>query len=913
MRGRLTTIVAAAAMFALGALAPSAQAAFGIESFEGSLNGPDGLPQLQAGAHPDLTTTIRFNTTPIEGGINLVEDNVKDAEVKLPPGFVGNPTAAAVCEQGDLLGEGYAASCPIDSQIGIAELFLEGGENPFPVPLYNTVPPPGVAAQFGFNFSSVRAFIDSKLVPDPAAPGGYTLESDSIRISQGLPLNGITLTLWGVPAEPSHDPQRSEVGGVSVGVASPGTRLAFLDNPTSCPGTPGSFSLESDSWQEPGLFHQAAFDHDPSGDPLTIQGCEDVPFEASIRAQPTSHEADSPSGLGVTVTVPQNQNPDGLASADLKSASVTLPEGMAINPASAGGLASCSNSQIGLGSDAPSSCPDGSKIGKVEVDTPLLSHPLEGSVYLARQGENKFGSLLAIYLALEDPLSGTVVKLPGKVATGAGGRVTASFEDTPQVPFETLSVNFFGGPRAPLRTPASCGTYTTTAQFTPWSGTTPVDTGDSFRITSGPGGSACPGGAFDPKLEAATSSPVAGDLTSFALKLTRADGTQELGTISATLPPGLLGSLKGIPYCPEAALASIPRSEGTGAAEVAAPACPSASQVGTVSVGAGAGPSPFYVDTGRAYLAGPYKGAPLSLAIVTPALAGPFDLGNVVVRAALEVDPETTQITAVGDPLPTILSGIPLDLRTVLVTIDRPQFLRNPTSCGTEQVSSKIGGTAGAVAEPTAGLLVTGCAELDLSPKLSLRLGGRTKRAQSPSLSAVLSVPAGQANLKRVEVVLPESEFIDNAHIGNVCTRPEFAAEACPADSVLGTASAQTPLLDGPLHGKVYLRSNGGARKLPDLVVRLTGQIDVTLVGYIDSVRRKGSEVSRLRTTFAAVPDAPVSRFVLKLAGGRRGLLQNNTDICRSTEPAVVRMSGQNGRTRDFEAPIATGCKAKGH
>lgn len=907
MRGRLSMILAATTLLALGASAPSAQA-FGIAGFEGSLAGSGGQPLLQAGAHPDLTTTTQFSTTPVEGGGSEVDGNVKDIEVKLPPGFVGNPTLAATCSQADLLGEGFAASCPVDSQIGVVELAFEGRTSTEQKPLFNMVPPPGVAAQFAFNFNGVRAFIDSKVLSDPAAPGGYEVESDSLHVPQGLAISTIALTVWGVPADASHDPQRYGIGAFEVGVDSPALRLPFLDNPTSCSGAPSSIGLESDSWQEPGIFHQANFDHDPSGNALTFSGCESVPFEASIQAQPTSHEADSPTGLGVTVTVPQNQNPDGLASADLRGASVTLPEGMTINPASAGGLASCSNAQIGLGGDAAATCPDESKIGNVEVVTPLLSHPLKGGVYLARQGENKFGSLLAIYLALEDQSSGTVVKLPGKVATGAGGRLTASFEDAPQLPFESFQVNFFGGPRAPLRNPGSCGTYDTTAQFTPWSGTAPVNSSDSFRITSGPGGSACPGGSFDPKLEAATASPIAGGFTPFVLRLSRADGTQELGAITATLPEGLLGSLRGIPYCPEAALAAVPRAEGTGAAELAAPACPAASQVGTVSVGAGAGSSPFYVNTGKAYLAGPYKGAPLSLAIVAPALAGPFDLGNVVVRTALQVSPETTQITAVSDPLPTILSGIPLDLRSVAVSIDRGDFLRNPTSCGPQQVTSTITGTGGATASPSAGLLVTNCAELGFSPKLSLRLSGKTRRAQDPALEAVLSAPPGQADIKRVQVVLPKSEFIDNAHIGDVCTRPQFAAEQCPDSSRLGTALARTPLLDQPLSGNVYLRSNGAARKLPDLVVRLQGQIDATLVGYIDSVRHKGSEVSRLRTTFANVPDAPVSQFVLKLAGGDLGLLENNTDLCRSKQPATVKMTAHNGSTRNLTVPIATSC-----
>jgi hypothetical protein len=616
------------------------------------------------------------------------------------------------------------------------------------------------------------------------------------------------------------------------------------------------------------------------------------------------------------VHVPQNENPGGLASASLEDAKVVLPDGMTISPSSASGLEACSRSQVDLEGPGPAACPQGSKIGAVEIDTPLLERPLKGGVFLARQLENKFGSLLAIYLAVSDPQTGVVIKLPGKIETGPNGQVIATFDENPQLPFEDLQVEFFGGPRASLTTPAACGTYTTQAEFAPWSGTASVSSTSSFQITSGPNGSPCPNGGFDPKLSAGTTNPVAGRYSPFVLNLSREDGTQQLSTITADLPKGLLGKLAGIPYCADAALAGVSEAEGTGAAQLANPSCAVASQVGSVSVGAGAGPSPFYVNTGKVYLAGPYKGAPLSLAIVTPALAGPFDLGNVVVRSALQVNPETTQITAVTDPLPTILHGIPLDLRSVAVSINREGFTLNPTSCEPMEVTSTIGGTGGGVAHPSSHFQVGSCEALGFAPKLALSLKGGTTRAKNPALKAVLTAPSGQANIRKVQTILPKSVFIDSRHVNNPCTRVQFAAgagngSACPAKSILGKATAYSPLLSEPLTGKVYFRSNGGERKLPDLVASLGGQIHVNLVGFIDSVKQKGTQGSRVRNTFAAVPDAPVSRFVLELQGGKKGLIQNSTNLCKSTNEATVKMNGQNGKAHEFETVVEpTSCGA---
>ena len=906
MTRRLIAAIATGAIALTVGVAP-ASASFGITAFGGSLKTPAGQPLLQAGAHPDVTTSISFATTPDENDQPSPDGNVKNIDVNLPPGLIGNPSATPKCTQVGLAGSGFAADCPAETQVGVARVTVYfSGPFTAPYAAYNLDPPPGVAAQFGVNVAGVLVFINAGV---SSRDGIYSVEAVASNVSQGLALGDNSLTLWGVPAASVHDGERVPRGGFfptepSQATPSSAEKRPLMSNPTACSGAPLQTTAKADSWQQAGLFHEAGFDHDGEGNPLLIEGCENVPFAASIKARPTTQAADSPTGLTVDLTIPQNENPTGLRSADLKKAVVTLPAGMAVNPASASGLGACSAAQIDLGGNDAARCPDNSKIGSVAITTPLLTNPLQGSVYLAKQGENKFGSLLAMYIAVDDPSSGVVIKLPGRIqADPASGRVTASFDENPQVPFEKLHLELFGGPRASLITPPACGTYSTTAELSPWSGTAPLSTSDSFQVTSGPGGGPCPSGQFDPKLEAGTTNPIAGTHSPFVLRVNREDGTQQLGSITTTLPKGLLGKLKGVPYCPEEALAGISTTEGSGIAQLAAPSCPAASRVGSVAVGAGAGPSPLNVDTGRAYLAGPYKGAALSLAIVTPALAGPFDLGNVLVRTALRVDPATAQITAKSDPLPTILHGIPLDLREIRVNVDRPGFTLNPTSCESMQVTSTITSVGGTNATPSDRFQVADCERLGFTPKLALKLKGATERGAYPALRAVLSAKKGHANIDRVQVALPHSAFLAQEHIRTICTRVQFAADACPKASIYGYARATTPLLDQALQGPVYLRSS--SNPLPDLVAALHGQIDIDLSGRIDSVN------GGIRTTFQSVPDSPVSKFVLSMKGGRKGLLVNSRNLCAGVNRAMVEIDGQNGKTADQRPALGSACGKK--
>jgi hypothetical protein len=905
MRGRPLILLAALAvafLFALGT--GSAAAAFGIVNFDGETTAnAAGDPATQAGSHPFATTTeMQFTANE---GTGLPEASFKDLVVELPPGLTGNPNAVPKCSLAEFaggLGLG-AAACSDSTAIGVSTL-----ESPLfgvlSAPVYNLDPAPGEPARFGFKVLTAEIFLDASI----RTGGDYGTTITISNSSQGLPVIGTSLTLWGVPADPSHDEERGsclQLFGGPNGELCPSEAPVrpFLSMPTSCSG-PLATTLHANAWGEP-EFKTASFQsHDSADNPVGVDGCDRLSFTPFVTTD-VGNAADSPTALGVDVHVPQsNEDPDGLVASHLKTSAVTLPVGMAINPAAAGGLVACSQAQFGLNDDSPVTCPDASKLGSAEIVSPLLATPLTGSIYFAEQRNNPFGSELAIYVVTV--AEGVAIKLAGQVEPDpATGQLRTVFDDNPQLPFDDLKLNFFGGPQATFRTPSACGTYATAAAFTPWSGGAAVDSSDSFAIDRGPDGSPCPAGALGlGGFAAATTNPVAGDYSPFVVSVQRNDGSQPLTGIALTLPPGLLAKIAGIPYCPDAqiAAAAARAGEGQGATELAAPSCPSASLVGTVAVTVGSGPAPFRVGTGRVYLAGPYRGAPLSLAIVVPAVTGPLDLGNVVVRAAVDVNSETAQVHAVADPLPTILHGIPIDVRGVFLDLDRSRFTLNPTDCSPMSVTGVIGGAAGASVPVSDRFQVGSCGDLSFRPKLTLRLSGKTRRTGHPKLRAVLKMPAGGANIRRASVTLPPSEILDQGHIGTACTRVQFAARRCPANSVYGSATARTPLLDQPLRGPVFLRSSN--HRLPDLVADLRGQIDITVVARI------GSRHGGLRSVFEAVPDAPVSSFTLRMKGGRKGLLQNTTNICRGVHRARVKFTGHNGRVREIRPRLTNGrCK----
>jgi hypothetical protein len=891
---RIAAKVAALAMLSLAVLGVSATAA-GAEEFEKYALESVGasLSSTQAGAHADFTVSLVL--TRKEGRPYA---NTRDIEVHLPPGMIGNPQAIPRCTVAQLGNLVEESECPLDSQVGVTEVStFKPITGTFLEPIYNMEPPAGegnIVARLGFFAVAYPTFINVRIDPTD-----YSLVATVEGAPSAAELLDAKTTLWGVPAAPVHDEERltpleanhdeRPVGGRKANLP----ERPFLSNPTDC-SLQRQVTITARSYQLP---------DQPStmSAPLPqITGCGKLNFNPRFTAIPTNPEASAPTGLDATLAIPQDETPQGRATSTLRGAVVTLPEGVTINPAAGTGLGACSAEEVGFGRNEPSHCPDAAKIGSVELDVPALELPLHGAVY---QRTPEPGHLFRFWLVTDE--QGVHLKLPAEIEVNPlTGQLTTLFNGipslggNPQVPFSDLKLHVFGGPRAPLATPSSCGTYQTHFQFTPWSGK-PASEGDTpMQITNG-----CGKGGFAPDLTAGSTESSAGSFAPFTMTLTRQDGEANPKTLAVHLPQGLLAKLGGVPLCSDA--------------DAATGHCPAGSQVGTVAAAAGVGGAPLWIpQPGKAltavYLAGPYKGAPYSIVTKVPAQAGPFDLGTVVNRAAINVDPTTALATITTDPLPQILEGVPVLYRTIHVDVNRPEFTLNPTSCEEKKIKATVTASNGLVAEPTTPFQATNCARLGYSPKLSLSFKGPTKRSGDPAVKAVLTQPAGQANTASATVILPSSEFIDQSHINNPCTRVQFNENACPPSSILGTARAITPLLDQPLEGPVYFRSNGGERELPDIVADLHGQIHITLVGFIDSVQKKGTEISRVRTRFQNVPDAPVTKFSISFYGGKKGLIENHVNLCEGKHRAKLTFTAQNGRVSKSSPVIRTSCKKKG-
>lgn len=891
-------LLAAGACLAAAAIAaPAAQAEFGLAAADAStsLGGSTTIIaqfSRQAGAHADLTTQVVFN-----GFEQAADESPRTIEVNLPPGLIGNPTAAPTCTPRELTAgaQGQSSICPLVSQVGIVyrkNETTESDSNASQYPLYNMEHPADIPGLFAFNFAGNIVRIEPRV-----RGADYGISASSPSLSQALQLHLLKVVVWGVPADTSHDPDRFigdsgdgiNIQGNRPSTPSPALRLPFLTNPTSCEPTPSPFVAESDSWQDPGVFSRISFNTDFDGTPFVWKGCERVPFHPAITVYAGTHRAASPSGLDVDIKVPQSEDPYGLASAHVRKVVTVFPRGVVASPSAVAGLGACSMAEINLGSNEPPTCPDSSKIGNLTIRTQLLESPLEGEVVLARQSENPFHSLFAIYLVAKGP--GFYLKIPGELNVDKQtGQLKTVFEDLPQQPFEEAHLDFRGGPTAPLQTPDTCGTYQTHTELTSWADPTPVVIEAPMVIDENCTG----GGTFNPTLQAGVANPVAGANSPLTLRIRRLDGEQNISRLDVTLPEGELAKLAGVAVC--------------GDAQAAIGSCPAASQVGISTTAIGTGAFPLFVpqpgkDPTALYLGGPYKGAPYSLITKVPAQSGPFDFGTIVVRTAIDVDPITSQVIARSDPLPQILEGVPISYRDVRIEVQKPDFTVNPTSCEQRYVTSTITSTQGAGAHPQVPFKVGDCASLGFAPKLSLGLKGGTNRGDYQALTAILIARKGDANIGRVTVALPHSEFLAQEHIRTICTRVQFAAKQCPDRSIYGFARAITPLLDKPLEGPVYLRSS--SNPLPDLVASLNGQFNIELAGRIDSVH------GGIRNTFDVIPDAPVTKFVLKMQGGDRSLLVNSRNLCKAPSRADVKMIGQNGKRHDFRPLVQNSCAKK--
>ncbi len=886
----------------------------------------NGLDYTQAGGHP-FSAEGSFDLN-VDGNAQQTGGALRETVTDLPAGFVGDPTVLPTCASHQFSDD----NCPHESQVGMVKIYLYGLQEHQTAALYNLDPPGHLPAQFGFAVDAYRIKVDPVVRTD----GDYGIQLQA----PGLPEDFITararVIVWGVPADPAHDHQRCRrpnpnvmsctnttptglpgSGGLPRSSSAP--RLPLLSNPTSCTGP-----LET-------IFRFSSWENAPAGYDFTdprwvnytvpnpaVTGCELVDFDPSLAIEPSTKQAGQPTGMDVDLDLPQNDDPDGLATSHLKKTTVTLPEGMTVSPSSADGLQACTRAQIGLTtpvgttparfSKAPVGCPDGSKLATATVTSPALEDPLSGAVYLAEQDNNPFGSMVAMYLVAKHP--STLVKLAGKVNLDPNsGRITATFDDNPQLPVSEVKLDFPDGPRASLTVPAQCGSHSIGWAMDGWSGASKSGT-DGFV-------SECPAGVdpnaplpFAPSFTAGTVNSAGGSHSPFVLRIQRGDRQQELQGVRVDMPKGLLAKLAGVPLC--------------GEAQAAAGTCDPRSRVGTATAGAGPGPNPFYVN-GPVYLTGPYKGAPYGLSVAVPAIAGPFNLGTVVVRQALHVDRSDAHVTAVSDPLPRILKGVPLQIRDVRVNVDRPGFVLNPSSCKAQQITSTVSSTQGAASTLTDRFQATSCARLGFKPKLKLALTGKRQRTtgKHPGVKAQVTQKPGEAAIRQAVVKLPKSLALDPDNAQALCefsdgTKPDLENH-CPKGSIVGRAKATTPLLDEPLAGNVYFvknvrtdqRTGNQIRTLPMIVVALRGKIAINLRGE-SSVSK-----SRLVNTFASVPDAPITRFNLNIKGGKNGILavtrtrRGRINICNSRQTAQADFDAQNGRAHDRNIRIATPCKNK--
>jgi hypothetical protein len=911
-----------------------------------------GLHPYQLNLHIGLNQGGEFEGQP---GVHFPDGDMRDLHISMPPGLILNPNALPKCSlvsfhekrespfETGVHQNRSGENCPDNTQVGTVEVNTSlGGGVTRRFGLFNLEPPPGVTAELGFSpFGSPIVFeADVHTLSD----GSYTLSLDAGNISQSLDFYGLNVALWGIPWNPSHNVERGNCLNEaeptfgwckhSVGEPEVDPPVSYVSLPAICQG-PMTFIASADAWQQPGEVTTQAQQRDSKGNPVPEGGCGGLNFTPHTESFLTDVKASSASGFEFRLS---NDNtgflaPNLRAPSQAKTAIVSPPAGVTINPSLGAGLIGCAPNQYAAEtafSPQGAGCPNGSKIGDFRVRSPLFDELINGAIYLATPdnpttttpgAENPFDTLIAVYLVAKLPERGILIKLAGKIVPDPGtGRLTATFDGLPQLPYTELEVNFRAGQRAPLITPTSCGPASTTTTMVPWAVGPPNATGsNSSQIEHGIGGGPCPTGAappYTPHVVAGGINSNVNSYTPYFIHISRQDTEQEITSYSLILPKGITGKLAGIPFCPEADIERARTRQGY--SEAAEPSCPAASQVGRTVSGYGVGSALTYA-TGRVYLAGPYHGAPLSLVTINSATVGPFDLGTIVIRSAFQVDPLTAQLridSSASDPIPHILDGVPLHLRDIRIYMDRPEFTHNPSSCAPSELISTLGGSGASFESRTDDSLATAtsyfqllnCLTLHFKPKLGLRMRGGTKRRAYPELRATFAARGpGDSNLKEIGVTIPHQEFLAQEHISGICTKVQFNTGKCPADSIYGSAVAYTPLLDEPLRGNVYLRTNP-KHAIPDLVASLySGAVNIVLEGRIGPGKKGGIEAF-----FSELPDQPLERFVMTLEGGKHGLLQNSADICAVPPVASVKALAQNNIGATFSTKLRGQCGGKG-
>ena len=918
--------------------------AFGVERYELTPEQEDGETDSRAGSHPfQLTTTLDLNDTlaPLGKGQAQLSPGspalARNLGFELPPGLLGDPQAIPQCSDVDFssIGPNNVNACPANSAIGVALITLTLPNPPLPevteaVPVFNLVPAPGEPARFGLEDTQVPIILDTSV----RTGGDYGVNVSIRNTTQAAQLLSSRVTLWGEPQSPAHDGSRgwacirdTEVNGETCTPPTQRSSTPFLTLPSSCLGAL-STRMNGEAWTGQTLEDTFTFQNTLGEALASLRDCETVPFNPTMSTQPVEEQegqapgatvasASTPTGLNVDVNLPAEEQ--GLGESAVRSTTVTLPAGVQLSPSAANGLEACSEGEIGyegLGnsqdpfspgtgeplrfSPAPATCPESSKVGIVHIKSPDLSDELEGGVYLAEQTNNPFGSLFALYLVAEAPALGIRVKLAGEVSLNEQtGQVTSTFKQTPQVPFETLKLHFFEGPRASLSTPALCGTYSALAAFTPWSSPTPLQREAAFQITSGAEHQPCADPLlFAPGLTAGSSDTQAGAFTSFGLTLADPDADQRLAGLSVHLPPGIAAILASVTPCPEP--------------QAAHEQCGPQSLIGHSLASAGYGPEPYELP-GQVYLTGPYAGAPFGIEVVTPAVAGPFNLGNVTVRSRIEVDPHTAAVTITSDPIPLLVKGVPAQIKQLQVTVDRLGFEFNPTSCSPTSITGTLIGAGGANADTSTPFGIANCTGLPFEPKLTASTKGQASKANGANFDVkVESKGLGQANIAKVRLQLPKALPARLTTLQKACTEGAFSrnSASCPEGSVIGQATIHTPVLRSPLTGPAYLVSHGGAA-FPDVEFVLQGE-GITLV--LDGKTQIKNQITYSK--FESAPDAPFTVFETVLPAGPHSALTANLpekakfNLCSSSLSMPTEIVGQNGAVLKQATKIALqGCK----
>jgi hypothetical protein len=895
---------------------------FGLQVNELGLEAAGGGADTQAGSHPfQVTSTLVFNQVLQAGGEGILPAPValpKNIGVKLPPGLVGNPTPLPRCTLGQFLHEvsGSGNQCSQQTAVGVASLLVNEpgnlGRARFLVPVFNIEPAFGEPARFGFfiPISGTPVLLETTVRGGPGTGEEYAVTVGPSNIVQTAGLLSSEVTFWGVPGDPAHNDARGW-GCLAATRHAPASELAqlgqscepeasphppgFLVLPTSCTRAPLQSATELNSWADP-KEHLTV----PTTQPLpTLDGCNQLAFGPTIAAEPTTDAAASASGLDFNLGFHDEglTSAEGVAESQLRDTTVTLPPGFTINPSAGVGLAGCSEADFAretLSSAPGAGCPNESKLGTVEIETPLLTQKIDGNIFIAQPYENPFGSLVALYIVAKNPETGIMIKLPGKVTPNpVTGQLVTTFENTPQLPFDRFNFHFREGQQAPLITPPTCGTYTTGALLTPWSEPlAPLTETSSFQITSGAGGGACPAGnvaPFNPGIEAGTVNNNAGAFSSFDLHLSRGDADQEISGFSTNLPPGLSGYLTGLPFCGEAEIEAARNETGVQAEQH--PICP-ASEVGHSLVGTGVGATLAYVP-GKLYWAGPFQGAPFSLVSVTSAKVGPFDLGTVVLRFGLNINPYNTQISvspSSSEPIPAIINGIVTHVRDIRVYVDRPHFIINPSSCEPMAIGSTLTADEGGSATVSSPFQAASCANLKFAPKLSASTQGKTSRAAGASLTVKVVEPdepqGTQSWISTVKVELPKQLPSRLTTLQKACTAKQFEVNpaACPSASMIGHAKVTTPILPVPLEGPAIFVSHGG-EAFPSLEFVLQGYgVKIILVGST-YISKSGITSSTFNKT---IDDQPFSTFELTLPEGPYSALAANGNLCALTTTKTV-------------------------